>query len=180
MTKLNDNPELLEEIIKQTTDISNMPNIRSLTRPILDRLFPNKRIFYSDIVDDVFDWYNRIIICIEYRREVNKQLMYNILIKRLPKDIVNIIIEYGCYKPIYLLFVEYNFKKYRRDSFEYQLELAYNIGITTLLRTYDFKIITDINDRKQFKFNGDCFFKGKGKRNLMHWLKKKQRNYNNG
>lgn len=96
--------------------------------------------------------------------------------KRLPHDIVNIIIEYSCYKPIYLLSVEDNFLKYHKDSFDYQLELAYNDGIESLLRTYDFKIITDINDKGQFKFNGDCYFNGKGKRNLMHWLKKKQQN----
>ncbi len=174
MTKLNDNLELLEEIIKQTTDISNMPNIRSLTRPILDKLFPNKHIFYSNISDSWDDCYATIIICIEYRKEVNKQLIYDLLIKRLPKDIVNIIIEYSCYKPIYLLFVENNFIKYYLDSFEYQLELAYNIDIKSIIQTYDFKIITDINDANQCKFNGDCYLTGKGKRNLMHWLKKKQ------
>ncbi len=90
MSKLNDNPELLEEIIKQTTDISNINDY--LSKDTFSKLFPNKHIYHI---------YSKQLICacIEYRKEIDKQFLYDILIERLPKDIVNIIIEYSS-KPL--------------------------------------------------------------------------------
>ncbi len=141
MSKLNDNPELLEEIIKQTTDISNINDY--LSKDTFSKLFPNKHIYHI---------YSKQLICacIEYRKEIDKQFLYDILIERLPKDIVNIIIEYSS-KPLYL------YVSYDGNSIYYLYKLYFDFkychSIKDLLMKYNFQITNDIKQLPQDVFN---------------------------
>lgn len=141
MNRLIDNKDLLEEIIKQTTDFSKIKNY--LSKDTFSKLFPNKHIYHI---------YSKQLICvyIEYHKEIDKHFLYDILIEQLPKDIVNIIIEYSC-KPLYL-YVSYDGSSID-NLYRIYTNLLYCHSIKDLLIKYDFKITDNIKQLPQEVFN---------------------------
>ncbi len=195
--RLINNDELLDEIGCYSMHTYNYGEYDYIYY-VLSQIFIESSIIFVKKKSSYAGYYSHVI-CIELNRKKYISKILDILNKYFSKDISNIIIKYAI-QPVYLIYasndvikikpylppilINHN-KQLEKDMFFKSLDLngkTKELSNAYLINKLDIMIIADINDiyKDADKYSEIWNAKTSSMKQVKKWLKKKQRNYNNG